>query len=172
MTKYDRRTMLRAAGATALGVSLAGCSGGGGGSGGTEGGSDGGSNDGGSNGGSDGPAAVDEEPNYDGWFDDVANYEETLDYTDADEVTVAVGAGNGLQFEPPAIKVAAGTTVVWEWTGQGGEHNVAAEEGSFESELSSEEGHTFEHSFEESGIHRYACTPHRASGMKGAVVVE
>ncbi|GAB3418228.1 hypothetical protein GCM10027435_17930 [Haloparvum alkalitolerans] len=165
MTQYDRRTVLRAAGATALGVSLAGCSGGGGG-GGTEDGS------GGGGGGDDGPEPVDEEPSYDGWFDDVGNYESTLDYTDADEVTVAVGAGNGLQFEPPAIQVAAGTTVVWEWTGEGGEHNVAAEDDSFESDLSSEEGYTFEQTFEESGVHKYACTPHRASGMKGAVVVE
>jgi halocyanin-like protein len=90
-------------------------------------------------------------------------------------VTVAVGAeGNGgnFAFDPAAIRVSSGTTVVWNWTGQGAQHNVVAEDGSFESELTEEEGFTFEHTFSESGTYEYACTPHRSLGMKGAVVVE
>jgi halocyanin-like protein len=90
-------------------------------------------------------------------------------------VTVTVGAqGNGgyLAFDPAAVRVSSGTTVTWEWTGQGGSHNVVAEDGSFESELVAEEGHTFSHTFEESGAYRYYCQPHETLGMNGAVVVE
>ncbi|WP_058366087.1 halocyanin domain-containing protein [Haloparvum sedimenti] len=111
---------------------------------------------------------------YDGWFEDVDNYEGTYDYTGQDEVTVAVGAGGGLQFEPAAILVDPGTTVVWEWTGEGGDHNVVTEGEGFESELTGEAGHTFEHTFDdaESGdTFLYYCDPHRAVGMKGAVAV-
>ena len=111
---------------------------------------------------------------YDGWFEDVDNYEGTYDYRGQDEVTVAVGAGGGLQFDPAAILVDPGTTVVWEWTGQGGDHNVVTEGDGFASELVGAEGHTFEHTFDdaESGAtFLYYCDPHRAVGMKGAVAV-
>jgi len=73
-----------------------------------------------------------EEPNYDGFFDDVSNYDGTVDMRDADEVTVNVGANDGLSFGPAAVAVSSGTTVVWEWTGQGGDHNVSATDGEFE----------------------------------------
>ncbi len=120
------------------------------------------------------PAAAQEDP-YDGWFDDVENYEGTVDYSGEETVEVMVGAGEqGLLFEPPAIQVDPGTTVVWEWTGEGGEHNVVDEDGAFESERTAEAGHTFEHTFEEDDegeIFRYVCTPHEALGMLGAVAV-
>ncbi|SDX66589.1 halocyanin domain-containing protein [Halopenitus persicus] len=166
----DRRTYLSATAAVGATL-LAGCSGGGNGNGGGNGGNGGGGNGGNGNGG--GNEYLSEEPNYDGWFDDVSNYEgQTLDRRDADSVTVDVGAGDGLQFAPPAVAVSTGTTVTWEWTGQGGQHNVAAEDGSFESEQTNEEGHTFEHTFESAGTYTYICTPHEAVGMKGAIVVE
>jgi len=109
------------------------------------------------------------------WFSNVDNYESIADETGSDQVTVSVGAqGNGgaFAYDSPAIRISTGTTVVWEWTGQGAQHNVAAEGGAFESELNGEEGFTFEHTFSSSGTYRYACTPHRTLGMKGAVVVE
>jgi halocyanin-like protein len=109
---------------------------------------------------------------YEGWFDDVDNYEGTVDYRGQTEVTVTVGAGeNGLLFDPPAILVDPGTTVTWEWSGEGGTHNVVAENEAYESELVGEEGHTFEHTFETEDVFRYFCEPHRAVGMKGAVAV-
>lgn len=131
----------------------------------------------------------DDEPDYGDWFDDVENYEETEDMTGEEEVTVDVGAGdNGLQFDPPAIRIDQDTTVVWEWTGEGGGHNVVhvpeeeeelqienatgADEPVFETEVTSEEGYTFEHQFEDTGTYLYVCEPHRQQGMKGAVVVE
>ncbi|MEF8867986.1 MAG: halocyanin domain-containing protein, partial [Haloarculaceae archaeon] len=112
-----------------------------------------------------------------GWFEDVSNYDGVVDRRGQSEVTVTVGAaGNGgnFAFGPAAIRVDPGTTVIWEWNGQGGGHNVVAEEGtdySYESELVSEAGFTFEHTFEQEGISKYYCVPHRSLGMKGAVVV-
>ncbi|MFC7230941.1 plastocyanin/azurin family copper-binding protein [Saliphagus sp. GCM10025308] len=36
----------------------------------------------------------------------------------------------------------------------------------------SDEGETFEHTFDETGTFTYYCSPHVSMGMKGAVVVE
>jgi halocyanin-like protein len=112
--------------------------------------------------------------NYQGWFADVSNFDGTDDRTGESSVTVGVGVeGNGsyFAFGPPAIRVDPGTEVVWEWTGRGGGHNVVDLDGAFESELTADEGHTFTHTFESEGVYRYYCGPHRANGMKGAVVV-
>jgi halocyanin-like protein len=110
-----------------------------------------------------------------GWMSDVGNYEGVVDATGQGEVTVTVGAeGNGgnFAFGPAAVKVDPGTAVVWEWNGEGGQHNVVAEEGGdFESELTTEAGTTFEQTFDAEGVVKYYCTPHRALGMKGVVVV-
>jgi halocyanin-like protein len=181
--RCTRRSVVLSTGTLAL-TALAGCSGGGGGEsdgGGSE--SDGGGGgtatetegDGGGGGSSDGGSSGGGTPGFDGWMENVGNYDGVVDETGSDEVTVAVGAeGNGgaYAFDPPAVRVSSGTTVVWEWTGQGAQHNVAAEGGGFESDLSSEEGFTFEHTFSESGTYKYVCTPHRTLGMKGVVVVE
>jgi halocyanin-like protein len=119
--------------------------------------------------------AAAQEIDYGGWFDDVGNYDGTTDATGQGEVTVSVGAeGNGgaFAFDPPAIQVDPGTTVVFEWTGEGGQHNVVSEEGDdFQSDLVAEAGFTFEHTFEEEGITTYYCEPHLSLGMKGAVAV-
>lgn len=120
-----------------------------------------------------GTAAAQSSP-YGGWFDNVSNYDGTVDKTGQKKVTVKVGSeanGGGFGFSPPAIKVDPGTTVVWEWTGQGGSHNVEADDGSFKSKLTGEAGFTFEHTFQNEGIHKYYCMPHQAMGMKGAVAV-
>ena len=115
---------------------------------------------------------------YGEWMSDVSNYEATVDYTGQESVTVAVGAGeNGVLFDPPAILVDPGTTVTWEWTGEGGQHNVVhqpeGEDGdpAFESELMEEEGATFERTLEEETAFRYYCDTHRAEGMKAVVAV-
>ena len=111
---------------------------------------------------------------YDGWLDDVDNYDGTHDYRGQEEVRVEVGAGNGLLFGPAAILIDQGTTVVWEWTGEGGEHNVVDEGGAFESERTAEAGHTFEHTFDDAGegdVFEYVCEPHVGVGMKGAIAI-
>lgn len=110
-----------------------------------------------------------------GWFDNVSNFDSVADKTGQGEVTVTVGAegNNGaFAFAPPAIRVSTGTTVVWEWTGKGGQHNVVDQDSAFESKLVTESGHTFSYMFGESGTFRYYCQPHQSLGMKGAVVVE
>jgi halocyanin-like protein len=107
---------------------------------------------------------------------DVGNYDgSVIDATGQSEVTVEVGAegnGSGFAYGPPAIRIDSGTTVRWDWIGQGGLHNVVAENGAFDSgEPVSGDQPTFEHTFEETGIYRYFCSPHKALGMKGAVEV-
>jgi len=108
------------------------------------------------------------------WFSNVSNFDGVVDERGQTEVTIKVGApGNGgrFAFEPAAVRVDPGTEIVWEWTGEGGTHDVAAEDDSFGSELQGNAGDTFTHSFENEGITTYACTPHKTMGMKGAVVV-
>ncbi len=100
-----------------------------------------------------------------------------------DEVTVEVGAdGNGgsLAFDPAGIWIDEGTTVTWEWTGEGGAHNVVVDDENtdFENDHSfdsgspvDEAGLTFEHTFEDPGRSGYVCAPHRGVNMFGAVAV-
>ena len=119
------------------------------------------------------PAAA---QSYGGWLSDVSSYEGTVDYTGREEVTVSVGAGDdGLLFDPPAVLVAPGTTVVWEWTGAGGEHGVAHEPGdgepAFESEVVEDADHTFGREFQDRATFRYYCPSHRGAEMKGVVAV-
>ncbi|WP_227132896.1 halocyanin domain-containing protein [Halorubellus salinus] len=111
---------------------------------------------------------------YDGWFENVANFDGTVDRTGESEVTITVGAegNNGAYaFGPAAVQVDPGTTVTWEWTGAGGSHNVVAEDGSYESEMQGSDGDTYERTFDSAGISKYYCGPHKQMGMKGAVVV-
>jgi halocyanin-like protein len=121
-----------------------------------------------------GTAAAQSEVDYGGWFDDVDNFDGTVDRTGQDTVRVEVGAqGNGgaFAFEPAAVRVDPGTTVVFEWTGEGGQHNVVEDGGDYESELIQEAGVHFAVQFESEGISKYLCQPHQSLGMKGAVAV-
>jgi halocyanin-like protein len=114
-------------------------------------------------------------PSFGGWLSDVANYDGVIDETGNDAVTVQVGVDNGGQafgFGPAAIQVSTGTEVTWEWTGDGGQHNVVGENADLESELTGESGFTYSQTFAESGTVRYFCSPHKALGMKGVVVIE
>lgn len=107
-------------------------------------------------------------PNFDG---------EIEDHRGEDEVQIMVGAGDsGVQFEPAAVQISPGTTIQWEW--MGGAHNVYhddelddVDEQAFESEVITEEGATFGHTFEDPGRFRYVCTPHRNQHMKGGILV-
>jgi len=163
----DRRKFVKVAGVSTA-VGLTGCVHGGGGNGNGEDGEDGedgdtgDSNGGGGNGGSG------------------ASFE---DRTGQSEVSVDVGAGQtGLAFAPENVRISTGTTITWEWTGQGGQHNVVHQpsedqdttglsEAAFESELVESSEKTFTHTFEETGTFFYVCTIHKASGMVGLVEV-
>ncbi|ATW86859.1 halocyanin-like protein [Halohasta litchfieldiae] len=109
--------------------------------------------------------------------DDTASTAEGLvDRTGQDRVTVEVGAGaDGVQFAPAEIRISVGTTVIWEWTGRGGGHNVVEAEGTFVSHedrgTTDEAGYTFEHMFDETGSYEYVCQPHAKQGMSGSVDV-
>lgn len=105
-------------------------------------------------------------------------YDGTIeDRTGEDEVTVAVGAGDGFAFDPPAIRIEAGTTIVWEWTGDGGVHNVVPDgdtdfDDFGDDDMVDEAGHTVSDTFDEPGVGMYVCTPHRGLNMFGGFVVE
>jgi len=157
----NRREFLRTAGGTAGGAAAVSAA-----SGPAAGSAAGGEGEGGGDG---------AKPDFGGWLSDVGNYSgEVVDARGQDEVTIEVGTeGNGgnFAFSPPAVHVDNGATVVWEWTGEGGSHNVVNEGEAFESELTGEAGFTFEQTVEEDGIFNYFCSPHRGNGMKGAIVV-
>ena len=126
--------------------------------------------DSGSESGDDGGAESAEDVDYDGWFEGVSNFDGTVDRTGESEVTIEVGANaneGGLAFGPAAVRVDPGTTVVWEWTGAGGSHNVVAKDGSYESEMQGTEGDRFERTFDTDDISKYYCGPHETMGMKG-----
>jgi len=116
-------------------------------------------------------AGAQEQFDYGGWFEDVPNFEGTADRTGEEEVTVTVGAGGDLAFDPPAVHVDSGTTVVFEW--DQGFHSVAEKESGerYASETADEPGTTYAVTFESDGVSTYVCEPHRAQGMKGAVAV-
>ncbi|WP_297889269.1 halocyanin domain-containing protein [uncultured Halorubrum sp.] len=103
-------------------------------------------------------------------------------YTDArgqDSVTISVGAGDqGLAFDPTLVWVDEGTTITWEWTGAGGDHNVQTVDDGGPASLDSgspvgEEGATYEYetSSEDAGITHYHCVPHTAVGMHAGLAV-
>lgn len=165
-TAPDRRTVLRSVGAIAAGAALAGCTTSDGGDGGN--GGDGGDGDGGDLSGVDTSDA-------ESYASASSNYDGPVDRRDQDEVSVAVGAeGNGsfFAFDPPLVVVSTGTTVTWEWTGDGGGHNVIAEDDTFDSgDLVDSSTETFEYTFSETGTYNYYCQPHEPSGMVGSVVV-
>ncbi|WP_254839643.1 halocyanin domain-containing protein [Natronomonas marina] len=116
-------------------------------------------------------ASAQTEFDYGDWFEDVPNFEGTVDRTGESEVTVTVGPGGDLVFDPPAVHVDPGTTVVFEW--DQGFHNVAERESGqrYGSETTDESGTTYSVTFESDGISTYVCEPHVDAGMKGAVAV-
>ncbi|QSG09135.1 halocyanin domain-containing protein [Halapricum desulfuricans] len=115
-----------------------------------------------------------EQPDYGGYLDSANGFGgSTTDLRGQEEVTIAVGAGSdGYAFDPAAVWVDPGTTIVWEWTGAGGDHNVVGESVEFTSgDPVGEEGYTYEQTFAESAVVTYYCSPHENLGMLGAVAV-
>ncbi|KAA9407272.1 halocyanin domain-containing protein [Haloarcula sp. CBA1131] len=116
-------------------------------------------------------------PDYGGFLDSVGNFDgSTVDATGQDTVTVEVGVqanGGAYGFGPPAVHVDNGATVQFEWTGNGGGHNVVSDgDGPLDSgSTTSSAGVNYEHTFEEDGIYPYLCVPHEGLNMKGAIVV-
>jgi len=175
----DRRRFLRLGGIAALGV-VAGCS--------TDTESDTPTADSGDEDGGSTPTAAPTatpagtpaggaEFDFGGWLSDTSNYDgTTADMRGNGSVTIDVGAAansGAFGFAPPAVRVEPGTAITWEWTGDGGSHNVVAQSGAeFRSgDPTGEAGTTFSRTFDDAGVVTYYCDPHRGMGMKGAIVV-
>lgn len=85
-------------------------------------------------------------------------------------------------FEPHVVWVEAGGTVTWRL--ESGSHSATAYHpdnsdprripqgaAAWDSSVVSEQGVTFEHTFEPPGVYDYFCRPHESVGMVGSVLV-
>lgn len=122
-------------------------------------------------------APTSEYPAVDQWLAGTNGYDGTIvDQMDTDLVEITTGAqGNGghFAFDPHAVKVSAGTTIRWSWSGNGGAHNIVFEETDTSREtIYTEAGIHFEETFTETGVYKYSCAPHHDLGERGAIVVE
>jgi len=71
------------------------------------------------------------------------------------------------RFQPAALQVAPGSTVVWAWASNGVQHNVT-----FEDDVTSGNrgSGTFQRTFADAGVYDYLCTLH-GTGMSGTITV-
>ncbi|WP_436923088.1 plastocyanin/azurin family copper-binding protein [Halosimplex amylolyticum] len=89
---------------------------------------------------------------------------------------------DGTHFDPHVVWVEEGGTVTWNLTS--GTHTATAYApandrprripdgaNAFDSGTMTEQGATFEHTFETEGVYDYCCVPHEATGMIASVVV-
>lgn len=90
--------------------------------------------------------------------------------------------GGSYHFAPHVVRVNVGGTVTWH--NESGSHSATAYHpdndqpqlvpdgaAAWDSGVLSEQGATFEHTFETEGVYHYYCTPHERLGMIGSVVV-
>jgi halocyanin-like protein len=112
----------------------------------------------------------------DAWLEDANGYDgDVRRFAPGARPTILVGdeTDDGVAFAPPAIEVAPMTYVRWDWTGHGGQHNVVALDGTFDSGRSNAQSGTgYHYVFDEPGEYAYVSEPHRADGMRGAVIVK
>jgi plastocyanin len=100
---------------------------------------------------------------------------ETPTATATADLTVRVGPGGNLVFDPETFEVAAGDTVRWVWDSPG--HNVSPGSqpddadwpGDDESTYGSD--HTDAYTFDVPGSYEYHCDPHQSAGMTGSFTV-
>lgn len=115
------------------------------------------------------------EPNYKGYLDGTDNYDYTHDRRGNDAITIEVGSKANMGdygFSPAAVAISPRTTVTWKWTGRGGDHNVVATQGTFDSgEPVSDADARFEYTFDRPGTYTYVCEPHEGMDMKGVIFV-
>jgi halocyanin-like protein len=110
---------------------------------------------------------------FDDYLGDIPEYEGPVDRRNEDEVTIQVGAMEGadyLRFDPMGVVVTSGTTILWEWTGNGGEHYVVSRRDTTNrSERTAEEGYTWEVNYNRTGTTRYVCATHEDQQMLAAI---
>ncbi|WP_255199011.1 plastocyanin/azurin family copper-binding protein [Halorarius litoreus] len=158
----ERRRLVKTAGIVATGgvTSLAGCSSSGNGDGGGE------------------PTTTDTPATTDG------SGEQTTDGSGDSNTVMMVTEGGEYYFDPIGLFVEPGETVTFKI--KSGSHSATAykqgkssasvtriPEGAeaFNSETLSEQGATYEHTFETTGTYDYFCIPHKSLGMVGRIVV-
>ena len=156
----ERRQALKTAGILATGgvTTLAGCSSG---------------NEDGGGGGGEPTAAATQEPTTG-----------SGDSKSGSNAVMMITEGSEYYFDPIGLFVESGDTVTFEI--QSGSHSATAyKEGTssasvtripdgaeaFNSEILSEQGATYEHTFETTGTYDYFCIPHKTLGMVGRIVV-
>ena len=160
--------MLQLTGGTAV-VGLAGCTG-------TQ------NNDGGATNGTPTESGHDDGGTETGHSDDEDDHDEAVGApSDTAEVRMITEDG-GYHFEPHVVRVNVGGTVTWH--NESGSHSTTAYHpdndqpqlvpdgaAAWDSGILSEQGATFEHTFETEGVYHYYCTPHESLGMIGSVIV-
>jgi plastocyanin len=160
--------MLQLTGGAAV-VGLAGCTG-------TQ------NNDGGATNGTPTESGHDDGGTETGHSDDEDDHDEAVGApSDTAEVRMITEDG-GYHFEPHVVRVNAGGTVTWH--NESGSHSTTAYHpdndqpqlvpdgaAAWDSGILSEQGATFEHTFETEGVYHYYCTPHESLGMIGSVIV-
>lgn len=101
------------------------------------------------------------------------------DRSGLDEVTIEVGPGGRLEFDPEVTTVSRDATVRWVWRSD--THNVVAGDvpagASWEGtpgggSTTYDRGHAYEETFSVTGRYDYWCQPHRSAGMVGRILVE
>jgi halocyanin-like protein len=112
----------------------------------------------------------------DDWLADANGYEgEIKRYGPRSQPEILVGEpiDGEMAFAPPVIEVAPMSNVHWEWTGHGGQHNVVALDGTFDSgRTNAQPGISYHYVFDEPGEYPFVSEPHYEDGMKGAVIVQ
>ena len=84
---------------------------------------------------------------------------------------VAMGSNDEpLKFLPAEVSVPVGTRVEW-FNDTDIQHDVSAEDGSFDSKGLLGKGQKYEFTFTKAGEFKYFCTPHKDAGMRGVVKV-
>lgn len=109
------------------------------------------------------------------WLADANGYDgDPRRYGPGSQPDVLVGepVDGEMAFAPPVIEVPPTTRVHWEWTGHGGQHNVVALDGTFDSgRTNAQHGTCYRYLFEETGTYPFVSEPDADDGMKGAVIV-
>ena len=92
------------------------------------------------------------------------------DRRDSGEVKIVSIKMQDYYFEPDKITIEQGTTVEWINTGKHA-HTVTDENESWDSG-NLEPGEKFLHRFDEKGIFKYDCVPHKKIDMVGKIIVK
>ncbi|QIB76133.1 hypothetical protein GL213_02110 [Halogeometricum borinquense] len=114
--------------------------------------------------------------------DDGHSHDETVGEPTDTAVVKMLSKDGGYHFSPHVVRVTVGGTVTFQ--NESGSHSTTAYHpdngqpqlvpdgaAAWDSGILSEQGATFEHTFETEGVYHYYCTPHESMGMISTVIV-